>query len=57
MNKRKPSEDEEDLPCTESMESIETPGHMHNCVGGHFESVVDHFCGDCRKWWGKAGNG
>ena len=54
MKQRKKAKDEEDLPCTETMESIEVPDHTHTCIGGHFENVVDHFCGDCRKWWGKA---
>lgn len=39
--------------CGETMKSNVTPGHTHTCIGDHPVGGQDHFCGECRKWWGR----
>lgn len=38
--------------CSATMESLDDPGHLHECLGGHDSG--DHFCkvDFCRRWFG-----
>lgn len=38
------------VACPAKMQSLDTPGHVHFCIGNHHNS--DHFCRDCRRWFG-----
>lgn len=40
--------------CTATLASMDTPGHTHRCIGGHTEG--NHFCGECRRWFGLKGD-
>lgn len=40
----------ERTPCPATMESRYVPDHTHRCIGGH--TTGDHFCRDCRRWFG-----
>lgn len=39
-------------PCPATLDSLDDPGHTHQCIGGH--DTGDHFCWDCRRWFGVA---
>jgi hypothetical protein len=40
-------------PCPAILESLDDPGHQHQCIGGHSAESY-HFCRDpeCRRWFG-----
>lgn len=54
MNKRKQKADEDQAgPCHAEKQAEFDPSHRHTCIGGHSGSP-DHFCGECKRWWGEA---
>ena len=37
--------------CGHKAESLDDPGHQHECTGGiHPEGM--HYCGECERWFG-----
>ena len=36
--------------CPATLESLDDPGHLHQCIGGH--TTGHHFCGECQRWFG-----
>lgn len=37
--------------CKDMMASQAMKGHVHTCSGKH-SIYEDHFCPDCKRWWG-----
>lgn len=50
-----PPETKQRSACPATLKSTDTPGHVHHCIGGHTrDDSGDHFCGECRRWFGTA---